>query len=152
MKCRDLMTPAPVVGTEADDCAVAAQLMRDFDCGCLPVVDSVESMKIRGIVTDRDICCRLAAEDRRATETSIVHVMSHGVVTCHEDDPVDFALERMAVHQVRRIPVIDQEGRLVGVIAQADLTRAEETKPHVEEVVESVSRASGSTPATLQFV
>jgi CBS-domain-containing membrane protein len=146
MKCRDLMTSPPVTCTLDDHCAHVAQLMRDHDIGSVPVVETRESRKIAGVITDRDICCRVVAEDRRAGQIAVREVMSDDVVSCDEDDRVDLALVKMAQNQVRRIPIVDADGLLVGVIAQADIAREAETRPKVDEVVEQVSQPNERIP------
>lgn len=146
MRCRDLMTRDPVTCTLDDHCAHAAQLMRDHDCGSLPIVESRESRKIAGVITDRDITCRVVAEDRRAGEIRVGDVMTDLLVCCRDDDKIDVALMKMAENQVRRIMVVDEHGALVGVIAQADVARAKETRPRIDEVVEQVSQPNERVP------
>jgi CBS domain-containing protein len=112
----------------------AARLMREEDVGSLPVV---ENERLVGVITDRDIVMRLVAEGRDAGNTSVGEILSADLVTVSPDQPLVEALELMARHQVRRLPVVEDEGRLVGVISQADVARdarGEETGGLVEEI------------------
>lgn len=138
MKCGDMMTKDPVACTPDDDCCTVARLLRDHDVGSLPVVTSEEDRRVVGMITDRDICIRVCAEDLLASDINVDEVMSIGVVTCSVDDDVDQATERMEEHRIRRIPVIDAKGLLVGIIAQADIARRHHEK--AGEVVEQVSQ------------
>jgi CBS domain-containing protein len=133
------MSRNPVTCKVDDDCAKVARLLRDNDCGSLPVVTS-EANQVIGMITDRDICCRVAAEDKRASDVNVRDAMSTKAVTVREDEDVDQAVIKMEQCQIRRIPVVDASGGCVGVIAQADVALASETKSRVGEVVEQVSR------------
>ncbi len=99
----------------------AARRMRSEDVGALPVG---ENDRLVGVVTDRDIVMRAVAEDASGGVTSVRDVMSEGVCYCFEDDDVEEAASIMAEHQVRRLPVLNREKRLVGIVAMADLARA----------------------------
>lgn len=101
----------------------AARSMRVDNIGALPVS---ENGRLIGMVTDRDIVVRAVAEERSPGDTSVREVMSQGLCYCFEDDDVDEAAVVMAKHQVRRLPVINREKQLVGVVALADLGRSEE--------------------------
>ena len=98
----------------------AAKKMRADDIGALPVG---ENDRLIGMVTDRDITMRAVAEDRAPNTTSVREVMSEWVHYCFDDDNVQKAADVMAEHQVRRLPVLNREKRLVGVVALADLGR-----------------------------
>jgi CBS domain-containing protein len=98
----------------------AARIMRDENHGALPVA---EKGKLVGMVTDRDIAVRAVAENRRGGTTSVRQVMSQNVYCCHDSDDVEKAAEIMAEHQVRRVPVLNDEDRVCGIVALADLAR-----------------------------
>jgi CBS domain-containing protein len=102
----------------------AARRMRANNIGALPVG---ENDRLIGIVTDRDIVVRAIAEDRSPSDITVREVMSEGVCYCFEDDDVARAGQVMAKNQVRRLPVIDRNKRLVGFVALADLGRSEHT-------------------------
>jgi len=102
----------------------AARRMRADNIGALPVG---ENDQLIGMVTDRDIVVRAVAEERAAGNTTIREVMSEGLWHCFADDGVEQAAAVMAEHQVRRLPVLNRENQLVGVIALADLGRSEDS-------------------------
>lgn len=150
MKARELMTAQPASCTPTDTIRLAAQLMREHDCGCLPVVEDKDSNRLLGVVTDRDIACRCTAEGK-GPETPVKEAMSRDPKCCRADDDVETAEKIMAEEQVRRVPVVDDRGCCVGMIAQADLAlnaRAA-SDSEVGRVVERISEpahASGSAP------
>jgi CBS domain-containing protein len=113
----------------------AAKMMRDEDVGLAPVV---EGDRLVGTLTDRDIAVRVVAEGRDPESTSVREVASNDVVTVNPDQELDEALRLMAEHQVRRLPVVEENGRLVGVVAQADV--AEHAEPSdAGRMVEEIS-------------
>jgi len=116
--------------------AYAAKMMRDEDVGIAPIV---EGDRLVGVLTDRDIAVRVVAEGGDSEQTKVTDVMSRDLVTLDPDQDLDEALRLMARHQVRRLPVVEEDGRLVGVVAQADVAKeADETR--TGEVVEQISR------------
>jgi CBS domain-containing protein len=102
-------------------------------------VEDLASRRLVGIITDRDIALHVVAEGRNPRETSVKDVMSDGLVTCLPDDDVEEVLSAMTEHRLRRIPVVDQEGRLRGIIAQADVAIRLNAPARVGEVVAEVS-------------
>lgn len=122
MKVRDVMT------TEVGYCqpdaplAQAADIMWQRDCGVVPVVD--ESQRVIGMITDRDICFAVVTKNRLAGEIKISEVISQNKVqSCAPGDAAEDALKTMKRHQIRRLPVVNKEGVLVGILALADLIR-----------------------------
>jgi CBS domain-containing protein len=99
----------------------AAGVMWRRDCGVVPVVE--EDGRVVGVVTDRDICMALSMRGQRAGEVRVAEVMTKGVETCTPVDDVGEALEAMARRQVRRLPVVDSRGRLVGILSLNDIIR-----------------------------
>ncbi len=139
---RDVMTAN--VQTVAPDATIqeAARLMRDVDCGAVPVCDGD---RLAGIVTDRDIAVRAIAEGKDAS-CQVRDVMSGGVITCGEDDSIEDVAELMEEKQVRRIVVVDENKRLSGIVALADLALdASADELMVDEVLERVSAPSANT-------
>src|SRR6185295_13223439 len=96
-----------------------AQSMKDQDIGAMPVIDSHEKKRLIGIVTDRDLALKVVAEGLDSRKTTVEKVMSRKMVVCKVDDDWQMALDAMATHQLRRIPLVDDLGRLAGIIAQA---------------------------------
>jgi CBS domain-containing protein len=140
MKARELMTPQPVCCTPEQSVQDAARLMRDNDCGCIPVVEDSQDNRLIGILTDRDITCRCTA-DGKGANTSVREAMSRDPKVCAPDDDVQQVETIMAQHQVRRVPVVDSRGSCVGMIAQADLALNERAASDrdVGQVVERIS-------------
>ena len=132
---RDAMTSNPC-SIEADkSVAYAAKMMRDEDVGLAPIV---EGERLIGTVTDRDIAVRVVAEGRDPDSTKVREIASRDLVTIDPQQDLDEALRLMAQHQVRRLPVVEEDGRLVGVVAQADVARHADERT-TGEVVERIS-------------
>ena len=119
MKIRDLMTRDVVTCTTETDLARVAQLMWDADCGTVPVVDP--SGHVQGMVTDRDVCIGVATRQRPAGHIAVREVMSSPAHGCAPDDDVTTALETMRSHAVRRLPVIDNDGHIRGIVSMNDI-------------------------------
>jgi CBS domain-containing protein len=136
---RDTMTTDPRSITPRDPVAEAARLMRDEDIGSLPVTDEG---RLVGMLTDRDIAVRVVAEGRNPNSTTVGEVLSPDPVAAQPDQDLDEALHLMAQHQVRRLPVVEDD-RLVGILAQADVA-LEEKEKKTGELVESISQPSGT--------
>lgn len=141
-KCSDVMTSHLTCCLADHTVHVVAQSMKDQDVGAMPVIDSHDSKRLLGIVTDRDLALKVVAEDRDARQTKVEDVMSRNLVVCMIDDNWQTALDAMAKHQLRRIPVVDLEGRLAGIIAQADVATRLEQPAATAKVVEEISRAA----------
>ena len=136
---RDLMTGSPAVCTAQTSSQDAARMMQDNDCGSLPVVEGRDSMKLVGMVTDRDLALRVLGRGLDA-DTPVREAMTKNISSVKVDDDLK-AIERvMTGQQVRRVPVVDDHDRVVGIVAQADLARALGTSPEVSRVVEKISQ------------
>ena len=144
MNCQDVMTPAPVCCVPDDAVVDVARLMRAQDIGAIPVVADRDSQRLIGMVTDRDLAVRVVAEGRDARETVVRDVMSMQPVVCLVSDLYQQALQAMGEHQVRRIPVVDAEGRLAGIIAQADVATRLAQPSTTGAVVEAISEPAAS--------
>lgn len=141
MKCKEIMTKDPVCCLPDDEVQKAAKLMKDEDVGVIPIIEDEDTKTLLGIVTDRDLALRVVAEGRDIAVTRIKDVMTTGAVSCRPDDDLQKALDAMEENQVRRIPVVDHNQTIVGIIAQADVaTRLSEPKK-TAEVVEEISKA-----------
>ena len=132
----DLMTNNPC-SIDADKSVVyAAKMLRDEDVGLAPIV---EGDTLIGTLTDRDIAIRVVAEGKDPNRTKVRDVASKDLVTIDPQQNLDEALQLMARHQVRRLPVVEEDGKLVGVVAQADIARVASGE-QTGEVVEKISR------------
>jgi CBS domain-containing protein len=144
MKARDLMTSDPFTVAPADKLSRAAELMRDIRVGCIPVVSKPGGSELVGIITDRDIAIRCVARAHGSSCLVRDHMTAAPLQTVTPDADVSDVVARMERAQVRRIPVVSDDGALLGVIAQADLaTKLGPTEPlKVEEVLERISAAT----------
>jgi CBS domain-containing protein len=138
MRAREIMTREPACCTPETTAEEVARLMRDHDCGVIPVVDGPNSKTLVGVVTDRDIALRCVGEGR-GPEAPVSSLMTSSPESCSPDDDVHDVEEVMMKRQVRRVPIIDAAGHLVGIIAQADLARKVGDEKEVGEVVEHIS-------------
>ena len=141
MKARDLMTSNPEFVTPEDTITRAAQIMRDVDVGIVPVVEDRNSMRLKGVITDRDIAVRHVAEGHQEECRVEAHMSSGRLGTVDANSDQDEVMNLMEREKVRRVPVVDEGDRLIGIIAQADIaTRIGPEDPDkVEEVVEKIS-------------
>lgn len=121
MRARDIMTRDPSCLRRDDTARIAAQVMRDKDCGVVPIVD--EARHVIGIVTDRDLAIRTIAVGK-GPDTRLSEVMTTTVHCCTADDDLRDVERKMAELQVRRICIVDAGGRCMGIISQADIARA----------------------------
>ena len=141
-KCSEVMTRDPVSCQPRDSIARVAQIMKQQDVGSVPVVDSNESRRLVGIVTDRDLVVKVLAEGRGIDAATVEDAMTNNPVSCRESDDVDRAVRLMADRQVRRMPIVDGDGRLVGIIAQADVATRVNRDQKTGELVEAISEPS----------
>jgi CBS domain-containing protein len=140
--CGDLMTENPVCCVADEMVRVVAQSMKARGIGAMPVIDSHEKRKVIGIVTDRDLALKVVGEGLDCLNTTVEEVMSRKMVVCKTGDDWQLALDAMARHQLRRIPVVDDQGRIAGIIAQADVATRMEEPAATAKVVEEISRAA----------
>lgn len=149
MQAQELMTTDPACCTPDDTLEHAARLMRENDCGAIPVCESENPGEVLGMVSDRDLAVRGLA-DGRGPENSVRECMTSEVHSCSPDSSIEEVEETMARHQVRRVPIIDADGKLLGIVAQADLALASNgdvSDEDVGKVVETISHPTKMTPA-----
>ncbi|HSK38970.1 MAG TPA: CBS domain-containing protein [Arenibaculum sp.] len=116
---RQLMTRQVATVHVQDRVERAAQLMRECDCGALPVVN--DSGRLIGMITDRDIVMRLIARGRDTRSARVEDAMTDRAYSCHASDDVEDCIEAMAHHKVRRMPIVDDRNRVIGILSQGDL-------------------------------
>ncbi|MGH8532493.1 MAG: CBS domain-containing protein [Gammaproteobacteria bacterium] len=121
-KCNEVMTKNPIHCLPTDVVARAAQLMKNENIGPIPVIENDQTKKLVGIVTDRDLALKVVADGRDPQSTQVEEVMTRKVVTCRPDDDLQNALDAMSEHQLRRIPVVDDDNELVGMKSPASTT------------------------------
>jgi CBS domain-containing protein len=150
MRARDIMTRDPQTLRREDTARRAAEVMRDQDCGVIPVVD--DARRVIGIVTDRDLTIRAIAAGK-GSDTRLNELMTPMAQCCAADDDLRDVERKMAELQVRRIPIVDAGGRCLGIISQADIARAGRdntvTEQEIALVLEQISEpAHSSRPRT----
>jgi CBS domain-containing protein len=147
MHVRQIMTTNPAYCTPETKLQEVAKMLLDHDCGCIPVVEDERSMKPLGVITDRDICCRVVALGKNPLEMTVGDCMSGNVVTVTPEMSLDDCCKVMEDNQVRRVPVVDAQGRCCGIVAQADIAQhapCNKTAEVVKEVSKQTSAATGS--------
>jgi CBS domain-containing protein len=135
-KVRDVMSTRPRAVTSDTPVTQVAELMEAEDVGSIPVL---EGQQLRAIVTDRDIVIRAVAKGKDTSGMPVREICSTEIITVGPDQDLSDALKLMAANQVRRLPVVDEENRLVGVVSQADVAMEAKEKS-VGEMVEDISR------------
>ncbi|HEX9840269.1 MAG TPA: CBS domain-containing protein [Anaerolineales bacterium] len=140
-KCSDVMTENLVYSSPDDTVSHVAQLMKKEDIGPVLIVDNEDSKRLVGIVTDRDLALKVVAEGRDPQTTKVEEVMTRKLITCRPDDDVESAMKAMAQYQLRRIPVVENGNRLVGIISQADVATRVDEPEKTAEVVREISES-----------
>ena len=120
-KCNEVMTKNPVCCLPDDMVAKAAQLMQSENIGSIPVIENEQTQKLVGIVTDRDLALKVIAKEEDAKSTKVEAVMTRKVVTCRAEDDLQKAMDAMSENQLRRIPIVDNDNKILGIISQADV-------------------------------
>lgn len=134
----DVMTLNPKTVTEKESVVEVARIMRDQDIGVVPVV---EGRKIIGVVTDRDIVVRALADGKDCKNISVKDVMTKNIHSVKEETPVDEVFNLMSKDEIRRVPVVNHMGDLVGIVSIGDLARKTNRDNKVGKVVENISEA-----------
>ena len=140
-KARDVMTKDLIYASPQDTVSHVAQLMKREDIGPVLIVDNEESKRLVGIVTDRDLALKVVAEGRDPQTTYVEEVMTRKLITCRPDDDIDNAMKAMAQYQLRRIPVVEDDNKLVGIISQADVATRVDEPEKTAEVVKEISES-----------
>ena len=148
MNAMNIMSSNPRVITGRESVNEAAALMRLLDVGMLPVVDDANGQRLIGVITDRDIVVRCCATGHTGSCPVSSHMSSRPITTVTTDASVREIADKMKEHQVRRLPVVDAGGVVVGVITQADLARhvGPQDPDLVEEVIERISTPAAAVP------
>lgn len=146
MKVDEIMTRDPMCCTPEDSAQQVASMLCREDVGSLPVVRDQTSRKLVGMITDRDLCCTVVAEGLNSAKTVIDGLYTENPVACHVGDDLEGCERMMQERQIRRIPILDDEGRVVGIISQADL--ALKTQPEqVYKTVAEISKPASEPPS-----
>jgi CBS domain-containing protein len=145
---RDVMTADVEVCNPDSDLYYVARMMLERDCGAIPVVESTDSMRVVGMITDRDIVVRSVAKNTNPLTQRARDCMTSELVTASPDESVEECVRTMERRQLRRMPVVDHAGRLCGIIAQADLATSADNHLAAELVREVSESARDQAPPT----
>jgi len=138
--CGEIMTRNPECCVAEDNVIVAVDIMRDMNCGGVPVVEYHETNDLVGIITDRDICLYVVGNNLIPADISVRDCMTIEPVTCHPEDSLESAIKEMEESQIRRIIVTDDDNKVVGIISQADIAvRSHEEPFKIFELLEEIS-------------
>ncbi len=141
MKVKEIMTKDPSFATLETSLCDVAQLMMDNDCGCIPVLENEKSRKPIGMITDRDITIRTVAHNKNPLNMIVGEVMTDSVIAVTPEMNVSECCQKMEKNQIRRIAVVDDEGNLQGIVAQADIARKAQSE-ELAELVKDISTKS----------
>jgi CBS domain-containing protein len=144
MRVKHVMTKNPTCCLATDTARTVAGIMRDQQTGIVPVIDNEQSQRVVGVVTDRDLCMNVVAEGREPDAVSVEQCMTATVITCSTNDSIDKATELMRENQIRRVPVVDGDGRVQGIVSMADLVTRADLK--IGETHETLKKVSAPTP------
>ena len=146
MKIRDIMSGNPMCCVLSDSAQEVAKILCERNIGSMPVVADEQSRKLVGMITDRDLCCSVVAQGMDPKSTPIEKLLTLAPVSCREGENVERCERLMQEHLVRRIPIVDAEDRVIGIVSQADL--ALKDKPErVSKTVTEISKAPGPSVA-----
>lgn len=137
MKCKDIMTKHLMSCTLECSAKDAAHIMKEIDAGVVPVVNA--SNQLSGILTDRDITIYTVAEGKRPETVNVQEFMTKSVITVYPDEDIDVAIRKMEEYKIRRIPVVDDENRLLGIISLGDIALQAHKEHETFEILEKVS-------------
>jgi len=147
MLVHEIMTTAVECCVPTDTAQHAAEIMRKVDIGVIPVLAGETDPKVVGMVTDRDLCMAVVAEGRDSRQVRVQECMTGKVVALNAEDDVEHAAEVMAEAQVRRLPVVGQNGSILGIVALADVARAVELASNVGDAVRDISEPTSELTA-----
>ena len=143
MTCAEVMTPSPTCCHPEHTAVEAAELMQREDVGLVPIV-SENNSKLIGVLTDRDIVLKVVAAGRDPRGTAVSEVMTTEPIACLPQESVESVMELMATRQVRRIPIVDKDGSIVGIVSQADIATRLASPAETGQVVQAISEPAST--------
>ena len=141
MKVREVMSSNPICCTPSDTAEKVAKTLREHDIGSIPVVADQQTRKLIGIITDRDLCCAVIAEGLDPKRTAIEKFIITNPISCRDGENLEHCERAMQEHKVRRIPVVDANGAVIGIVAQADLV-LKEAPEKASKTIAAISQPS----------
>ncbi len=140
--CEEIMTPDPICCLATDSIKDVAELMRRENLGPIPVIDNDQSRRVVGILTDRDLVLKVIAEGFDSETVKAETIMTRKVVACRADDNVQKAIDAMSEHQLRRVVIVDNVNKILGIISQADVATRVDEPQKTAKMVKEVSQSS----------
>lgn len=140
MKVREVMSKDPACCVPTDSAQTVARIMRDRNVGAVPVIADQQSHQLIGMITDRDFCCSIVADGLDPKTATIEKFISMSPISCRDGENIEKCERLMQDHQVRRIPVVDGDGSVIGIVSQADLALHERPE-RVSRTVAEISRS-----------
>jgi CBS domain-containing protein len=142
---QDVMSKNPVCCTADQTAQDVAKTLRDQKIGSVPVVADQQSRRLEGVVTDRDLCCTVIADGKDPKSTKVSDSMTRNPVACKAQDSLEDCLKLMQQHKIRRLPIVDDQKRVIGIIAQADVSVAADPEK-VQKTLAEISKAPAQHP------
>jgi CBS domain-containing protein len=139
MTSAEVMTPSPQCCQPSHTAVDAAEIMRRSDVGLVPIVSEETPVRLVGVVTDRDLALKVVAAGRDPRSTALSEVMTPSPIACGPEDTIEAVMGLMATHQLRRVPIVDADGTLVGIVAQADIATRLANPSETGQVVQAIS-------------
>lgn len=138
MKVSEIMTAAPTCCCREEKAQQAASIMRNLNVGIVPIIESETDETLIGLVTDRDLCLRIVALGIDPTAACFESCMSEEIISCNADDNVEKVVALMQKHQIRRVPVVDSQNHIEGIVSLADIT----VRAHEQDIAETITEIS----------
>jgi CBS domain-containing protein len=148
MQVQEIMTAAVECCTPNEKAQRAAEIMREADTGVIPVLAGENDPKVVGIITDRDLCMAIVAAGRDPREVRVQECMTDQVVTLGPDDDIRHAADVMTEKQVRRLPVVDHNGAILGIVSLADIAQRQESPSQTGKALQGISEPSQEASAS----
>ncbi|MFA5837780.1 MAG: CBS domain-containing protein [Bellilinea sp.] len=138
--CETVMTKNPICCQPSDSVMKVAQWMKRENIGSIPVIENDETRKLVGIVTDRDLALKIVGQGSDPKSVQVEEVMTYKLVTCRPEDDIQRALDKMSEHQLRRIPIVNEDNKILGIISQADVATRVNQPEKTAEIVKDISQ------------
>ena len=146
MKVRDVMSQNPVCCLPTDNAQAVARMMCEQNVGLIPVVSDQQSKQLLGVITDRDLCCNLVARGLDPKATNIQNLITQHPFTCRDGENIEKCERLMQEHQVRRVPIVDGNNSVIGMVSQADLALKEKPE-RLSKTVAEISKPTHTSAA-----
>jgi CBS domain-containing protein len=144
MQVKEIMTQNPACCTPDSTLQEVARMMKDNDCGCIPVVDSQQGMKPVGTITDRDITIRTVADNHNPINMKASDIMTANIATVTPQASVEECFDVMEDREIRRVLVVDEQGKCCGIVAQADVVQSGASPIRTNKVIREISESAPS--------